>query len=65
MAKRFEVIVQPSNDYMVWDINLNEPAMFGDRILDSMTEVEASAACEIMNEVHRRQMQKRGVRQTL
>ena len=55
MEKRFEVISEPPNSFMVWDNGLNEPATFGDRFLGGMSENEAKAACEVMNEVHLRQ----------
>lgn len=64
VEKRFEVINEPSGFCMVWDNILNEPAMFGDRLLGGMSEIEAKAACEVMNEVHLRQKQARATNQT-
>lgn len=64
MEKRFEVIDEPSGCCMVWDSILNEPAMFGDRLLGGMSETEAKAACEVMNEVHLRQKLTRATNQT-
>lgn len=64
MEKRFEVIDEPSGCYMVWDNILNEPAVFGDRLLGGMSDIEAKAACEVMNEVHLRQKLAKATNQT-
>jgi len=49
MEERFEVVMEPSNLWTVWDRELKEPAIFFHRILAGMSEIEATAACELLN----------------
>lgn len=65
MEPRFEVIIEPSNFHMVWDRKLEKPAMFGDRLLGGMSEVEAKAACEIFNHFHQKRQRENAAQQVL
>lgn len=56
MKKRFELVLEPTDLWTVWDKLAEEPAVFGDRSLMGLTESEAEAACEILNGVHQRRM---------
>lgn len=51
---RYDLILDPSDTWTVWDLINDEPAMFGDHLLAGMTETEAKAARDVMNDAWRR-----------
>ncbi|HWK13272.1 MAG TPA: hypothetical protein VNS02_02670 [Rhizobiaceae bacterium] len=55
MDERFEVVMEPSNLWMVWDREEEEPAIFFNRILGGMSPTEAKAACDLLNHYDRKQ----------
>lgn len=53
---RFEMVLDPSDLWTVWDCATETPATFGGvNVLIGLSEIEAAAACETLNEMHRRQ----------
>ncbi|WP_210316964.1 hypothetical protein [Oryzicola mucosus] len=54
MKDRFELVLEPTDLWTVWDTQTEEPAVFGDRSLIALLESEAIAACEILNGVHQK-----------
>lgn len=51
---RYDVIMEPTDTWTVWDLVNDEPAMFGDHVLAALTQVEAMAARDVMNDAWRR-----------
>lgn len=53
---RFEMVLDPSDLWTVWDRVTETPAVFGRvNVLIGLSEIEAAAACEVLNKMHRRQ----------
>lgn len=46
--------MDPTDTWTVWDLVNDEPAVFGDHVLAGLTQVEAKAACDVMNDTWRR-----------
>jgi len=46
--------MDPTDLWTVWDLVNDEPAVFGDHVLAGLTQVEAMAAREVMNDAWRR-----------
>lgn len=57
MEERFEVVMEPSDLWMVWDKELKTPAVFFNRPLVGMIETEAAAACELLNRLNKKRKQ--------
>jgi len=51
---RYDLLLDPSDTWTVWDLINDEPAMFGDHLLAGLTEIEAKAARDVMNDAWRR-----------
>jgi len=51
---RYEIILDPSELWTVWDNLLNEPAMIGMTIVAGLSKSEAEDACYVLNEVEKR-----------
>jgi hypothetical protein len=56
---RYELMLEPTETWTVWDTVNEEPAVFAEHILGGLTESEAKAACEVMNDAWRRLRKKR------
>ena len=52
--ERFDVILDPSELWTVWDKLTNQPAELGVNVLIGLTEVEANTACRILNDLDRK-----------
>lgn len=53
-TERYDVILDPTDTWTVWDLINDEPAVFGDHILAGLSEIEANAARDVMNDAWRR-----------
>ncbi|MCA0278231.1 MAG: hypothetical protein LCH86_19710 [Proteobacteria bacterium] len=51
MEKRYELVLDPSDLWTVWDNKTEEPAMLGFAPLIGLTKPEASIACALLNDV--------------
>lgn len=52
---RFEMVLDPSDLWTVWDCATETPAVFaGVNVLIGLSEIEAAAACEMLNKMHQR-----------
>ncbi|PWJ85276.1 hypothetical protein C7441_103132 [Pseudaminobacter salicylatoxidans] len=51
---RYDVIMDPTDTWTVWDLVNDEPAMFGEHVLAGLTQAEAHAARDVMNDAWRR-----------
>ncbi|MFC5386348.1 BrnA antitoxin family protein [Aquamicrobium segne] len=49
--KRFSMVLDPTNLWTVWDNQEEIPAMFGDRVLCSLSENEAHSASDVLNAI--------------
>lgn len=59
MKERFELVLEPSNLWTVWDNEADEPVIFADRLLAGLTRDEAESARQVLTEVVvKRQMPK-------
>jgi hypothetical protein len=54
MEERFEIVLDPHDLWMVWDKDVEEPVVFSDQLLAGMSKSEAEAACDVLNNIHRR-----------
>ena len=54
MKVRFEVVLDPTELWTVWDKEADEPAVFGGRPLSGLTKDEGEAACEMLNKIHQK-----------
>lgn len=52
--QRFSMVLDPTNLWTVWDDREETPAMFGDRVLCSLSEGEARSASEVLNAIDER-----------
>jgi hypothetical protein len=50
--RRYDVICDPLDQWMVWDNQTEEPAFFGGQILFGLTEAHAVEVAKIMNELY-------------
>jgi hypothetical protein len=57
--KRFSVVLDPTNLWTVWDGEEETPAVFGDRVLCSLSESEACSACDVLNAIDERRRWRR------
>ncbi|MET3661149.1 BrnA antitoxin family protein [Aquamicrobium ahrensii] len=57
--KRFSVVLDPTNLWTVWDGEEETPAVFGDRVLCSLSESEARSACDVLNAIDERRRWRR------
>lgn len=51
MEKRYELVLDPSDLWTVWDNTTEEPAMLGFAPLMGLTKPEASIACALLNDI--------------
>ncbi|RJG40790.1 MULTISPECIES: hypothetical protein [unclassified Mesorhizobium] len=51
MKQRFELVLEPTDLWTVWDNELDEPVVFADRLLAGLSKSEAEAARQILLEV--------------
>lgn len=56
---RYELMLEPTETWTVWDTVNEEPAVFAEHILAGLSESEAKAACEVMNDAWKRLRKKR------
>ncbi|MBE7183414.1 MAG: hypothetical protein INR68_03280 [Methylobacterium mesophilicum] len=56
MPARFTLVLDPVDQWSVWDNETGEPTFFGDMLLAGMSKVEAEAACEILNRIYENRM---------
>jgi len=57
MPMRFELVLEPSDHWTVWDNARDEPVVFAGRMLAGLSQLEATAACLVLNRVDRRRME--------
>lgn len=57
--KRFTIVLDPTNLWTVWDGEEETPAVFGDRVLCSLSESEAGSACDVLNAIDERRRRRR------
>jgi len=50
--KRYELILQPGDAWMVWDRLKQQPASHGERPLVALARAEAVSLCLLMNATH-------------
>ncbi|MAS12871.1 MAG: hypothetical protein CMH69_06170 [Nitratireductor sp.] len=56
MKPRYEIVLDPSELWTVWDNLRNEPAMIGMTIVAGISKSEAEDACYVLNEVEKRRL---------
>ncbi|MET3790435.1 BrnA antitoxin family protein [Aquamicrobium terrae] len=57
--KRFSIVIDPTNLWTVWDGEDETPAVFGDRVLCSLSESEARSASDVLNAIDERRRWRR------
>jgi acyl-ACP thioesterase len=53
MKERFELVLEPSDLWTVWDNETDAPVVFADRLLAGLARDEAEAARQVLVEVSR------------
>ncbi len=56
---RFSIVLDPTNLWTVWDGEEETPAVFGDRVLCSLSENEARSARDVLNAIDERRRWRR------
>ncbi|WP_378946001.1 hypothetical protein [Mesorhizobium sp. ANAO-SY3R2] len=62
MEKRYELVLDPSDLWTVWDSKTEEPAMLGFAPLMGLTKPEASIACALLNDIDEKRTKARSGR---
>lgn len=60
MDKRYELVLDPSDLWTVWDTKAEEPAMLGFAPLIGLTKPEASIACALLNDIDKKNRAPKG-----
>jgi hypothetical protein len=53
MQKRYELIMDPMDHWIVWDSHAQEPAMLGFAPLIGLKKTDATIACTLLNDAER------------
>ncbi|WP_367714573.1 hypothetical protein AB2N04_11165 [Nitratireductor sp. GISD-1A_MAKvit] len=56
MGTRYEIILEPTELWTVWDNLLDEPATIGMTVVAGLSKAEAEDACYVLNEVEKRRL---------
>ncbi|MCZ4093004.1 hypothetical protein [Sinorhizobium psoraleae] len=54
--ERYELVLDPTDHWTVWDNVTGVPVVFADQILGGLTEEEAEAAVKVLVELDRNRM---------
>lgn len=60
MKERFELVLEPTDLWSVWDNETDEPVVFANQVLAGLSKREAEAAHQILSEiVRKRELEKK------
>ncbi len=59
MKERFELVLEPTELWSVWDNETDQPVVFANQLLAGLSKREAEAAHQILSEIVRKREQEK------